>query len=238
VTQPVGEEVDATSAKRPEPVTIQGGYGRIEKLNAAKHGSEIWEAVKGHDEVWTYLFQAPFAKRQDFDAYLEMASSREDPYAYAILDKGNRALGFATLMEIRPANRVIEVGNILYSPSLQKTRLATEVQYLLARYAFEELGNRRYEWKCNSLNAPSRRAAERFGFTYEGTFRQHMIVKGKNRDTAWYAMLDSEWPARKRAFEAWLAPENFDAERRQKKKLEQFRDERFQLDDPSGRISY
>ncbi len=223
MSQPVGEEVDATPAKRPEPVTIQGRYGRIEKLNAAKHGSEIWEAGKGHDEVWTYLSQSPFAKRQDFDAYLEMASSREDPYAYAIIDADNRTLGFATLMEIRPANRVIEVGNILYSPPLQKTPLATEVQYLLARYAFEELGNRRYEWKCNSLNAPSRRAAERFGFTYEGTFRQHMIIKGKNRDTAWYAMLDSEWPARKRAFEAWLSPENFDAQGRQKKKLEQFR---------------
>lgn len=220
---PVGEAVDAAPAKRPEPVTIEGRYGRLEKLNATKHGNEIWEAVKGHDDVWTYLFQGPFAKRQDFDAYLEIMASRDDPYAYAILDAGNRALGFATLMEIRPASRVIEVGNILYSPSLQKTGLATEVQYLLARYAFEELGNRRYEWKCNSLNAPSRRAAERFGFTYEGIFRQHMIVKGRNRDTAWYAMLDSEWPARKRAFEAWLAADNFDAQGRQKKKLEQFR---------------
>ena len=118
-------------------------------------------------------------------------------------------------MEIRPAMRVIEVGNIVYSPALQRTPLGTEAQYLLARYAFETLGYRRYEWKCNALNAASRRAAERFGFTYEGMFRQHMIVKGQNRDTAWFSMLDSEWPARKAAFERWLAPENFDRDGRQ-----------------------
>lgn len=218
-----GPTVDATPAKRPEPVTIRGRYGRIEKLNAAKHASALWEAIKGHDEVWTYLFSGPFSKRADFDVYIEMAASREDPYAYVILDKEDHPAGFATLMEIRPANRVIEVGNILYSPLLQRTPLATEVQYLLARYAFEELGNRRYEWKCNALNEPSRRAALRYGFTFEGIFNQHMIVKGRNRDTSWYAMMDHEWPVIKRAFEAWLAPDNFDAQGKQKKKLEAFR---------------
>lgn len=223
MTQQVGETVDATPAKRPGPVTIQGRYGRLEKLNAAKHAGALWEAVKGHDQVWTYLFNGPFSERADFDAYIEMFASREDPYAYAILDREGRAVGFATLMEIRPANRVIEVGNILYSPLLQRTPLATEVQYLLARYAFEGLRNRRYEWKCNSLNEPSRRAALRYGFSFEGVFKQHMIVKGRNRDTTWYAMLDHEWPAVKRAFEAWLAPENFDAQGKQKKKLEAFR---------------
>jgi len=223
MTQQVGQAVDATPAKRPEPVTIQGRYGRLEKLNAAKHAGALWEAVKGHDQVWTYLFNGPFSERADFDAYIEMFASREDPYAYAILDREGRAVGFATLMEIRPANRVIEVGNILYSPLLQRTPLATEVQYLLARYAFEGLRNRRYEWKCNSLNEPSRRAALRYGFSFEGVFKQHMIVKGRNRDTTWYAMLDHEWPAVKRAFEAWLAPENFDAQGKQKKKLEAFR---------------
>jgi RimJ/RimL family protein N-acetyltransferase len=224
VTREVGPAVDATPAKRPGPVTIQGRYGRLEKLDAGKHAAALWDAVKGHDDVWTYLFSGPFSERADFDAYIEMAVAREDPYAYAILDRDNRPVGFATLMEIRPANRVIEVGNILYSPLLQRTPLATEVQYLLARYAFEELGNRRYEWKCNALNEPSRRAALRFGFTFEGIFRQHMIVKGRNRDTSWYAMMDHEWPAIKRAFEVWLAPENFDAAGRQKKKLEAFRD--------------
>jgi RimJ/RimL family protein N-acetyltransferase len=223
VTQHVGPTVDAKPAKRPEPVTIKGWYGRIEKLNAAKHTAELWEAVKGHDEIWTYLFSGPFSERGDFDAYIEIISSREDPYAYAILDNEDRTVGFATLMEIRPQNRVIEVGNILYSPLLQKTPLATEVQYLLARYAFEELKNRRYEWKCNALNAPSRRAALRFGFAFEGIFNQHMIVKGRNRDTSWYAMMDHEWPSRKAAFEAWLSPDNFDAQGWQKKKLEEFR---------------
>ena len=223
MTQEAGRAVDATPAKRPQPVTIEGHYGRIEKLDAKKHAAALWEAVKGHDEVWAYLFHGPFSARADFDAYIEMFASREDPYAYAILNKEGRPVGFATLMEIRPANRVIEVGNILYSPLLQRTPLATEGQYLLARYAFEELGNRRYEWKCNSLNAPSRRAALRFGFIYEGIFRQHMIVKGRSRDTSWYAMMDHEWPAVKRAFEAWLAPDNFDAQGRQKKKLEAFR---------------
>jgi RimJ/RimL family protein N-acetyltransferase len=122
-------------------------------------------------------------------------------------------------MEIRPAMRVIEVGNIVYSPALQRTPLGTEAQYLIARYAIETLGYRRYELKCNALNAASRRAAARFGFTFEGIFRQHMIVKGRSRDTAWFAMLDGEWPARKAAFERWLAPENFDSNGRQKKRL-------------------
>ena len=219
----VGDPVDATPAKRPGPVTLDGRYGRLEKLKAEKHASALWEAVKGHDEIWAYLAHGPFPDRRDFDAYVEMFAAREDPYAYAIVDQAERATGFATLMEIRPAMRVIEAGNILYSPLLQRTPLATEVQYLLARYAFEELGYRRYEWKCNALNEPSRRAAARFGFTFEGIFRQHMIVKGRNRDTAWFSMLDSEWPSRKRAFEAWLAPENFDAEGRQRKKLEAYR---------------
>jgi N-acetylglutamate synthase-like GNAT family acetyltransferase len=136
-----------------------------------------------------------------------------------VLDAAGRAVGIVTLMEIRPAMGVIEVGHIVYGPALQATPLATEVQYLLARYVFETLGYRRYEWKCNALNFPSRRAAERFGFTFEGIFRAHMIVKGRNRDTAWFSMLDSEWPARKVAFERWLAPENFDAQGRQRTAL-------------------
>jgi RimJ/RimL family protein N-acetyltransferase len=126
-------------------------------------------------------------------------------------------------MEIRPAMRVIEVGHIVYSPALQKTRLGTEAQYLLARYAFETLGYRRYEWKCNALNAPSRRAAERYGFSFEGIFRQHMIVKGRNRDTAWFAMLDSEWPRAKLAFERWLDENNFEATGGQRRALEDIR---------------
>ena len=133
--------------------------------------------------------------------------------------KRRKAAGIVTLMEIRPAMQVIEMGNIVYSPALQRTPAATEAQYLAAAYVFDTLRYRRYEWKCNDLNAPSRRAALRLGFTYEGIFRQHMIIKGRNRDTAWYSMLDTEWPNRKARFEAWLSDENFDAAGRQMRSL-------------------
>jgi RimJ/RimL family protein N-acetyltransferase len=142
-----------------------------------------------------------------------------DPYSYAIVDRSGQVMGVATLMEIRPAMRVIEVGHIVYSPALQRTPLGTEAQYLLARYAFETLGYRRYEWKCDAHNAPSRRAALRYGFVFEGILRRHMIAKGRTRDTAYFSMLDSEWPARKAAFEKWLAPENFDASGKQRTSL-------------------
>jgi RimJ/RimL family protein N-acetyltransferase len=143
-----------------------------------------------------------------------------DPFSYAVVDRAtDRATGIVTLMEIRPAMRVIEIGNIVYAPALQRTPLATEAQYLMARYAFETLGYRRYEWKCNALNAPSRRAALRYGFKFEGILRQQMIAKGRNRDTAMFSMLDREWPARKAAFERWLAPDNFDANGKQKLSL-------------------
>jgi len=161
----------------------------------------------------------PFADEAAFSAWLAERQALKDPYYYTMLDPGGRALGVATLMEIRPAMRVIEVGHIVYSPALQRTPLATETQYLLARYVFETLGYRRYEWKCDSLNAPSRRAAGRFGFIFEGILRQHMIANGRNRDTAYFSMLDSEWLARKRNFERWLAPENSDDDGRQKLSL-------------------
>jgi RimJ/RimL family protein N-acetyltransferase len=148
-----------------------------------------------------------------------MAAS-EDPLFYAIVDRASgRAVGRAALMRIEPLHRVIEVGSILFTPPLQRTRGATEAMYLMARYVFDELGYRRYEWKCNALNEPSRAAALRLGFTYEGLFRQHMIIKGRNRDTAWYSMIDTEWQARRARFETWLAPENFDASGRQRTAL-------------------
>ena len=217
---PVGPAVDPAPAKPPGPVTLSGWFGRLERLDAARHGRGLWEALRGHDELWTYLFVGPFPDEPAFMAWLTTRARDDSPYYfYTVVDHRSRAVGLIALLEIRPATRVIEVGHILYSPALQRTALATEAQYLLARYAFETLGYRRYEWKCDSLNAQSRRAAARFGFTFEGIFRQHMIVKARNRDTAWYSMLDSEWPTRKAAFERWLAPENFDNEGRQKKKL-------------------
>jgi RimJ/RimL family protein N-acetyltransferase len=217
--QPVGKLVDVKPATRPGPVVIEGRFGRTERLDPPRHGEDIWSAVKDDATLWAYMGYGPFANRAAFDAWLEKHAATEDPYAYAIIDKNNRAVGITTLMEIRPLARVIETGNILYSPALQRTPLATEAQYLMARYAFDTLGNRRYEWKCNALNAPSRRAAARYGFTFEGIFRQHMIIKGRNRDTAWFSMLDSEWPSRKAAFESWLSPDNFEADGRQKASL-------------------
>jgi RimJ/RimL family protein N-acetyltransferase len=209
--QPIDREVDARPAEWPGAVTLPGRYGAVERLQPAKHAASLWEAVRSNDRLWTYMAYGPFA---DHDAFVDWLVAREaltDPYCYAIVAPGGRALGLATLMSIRPDMRVVEVGHILLSLELQRTPLATEAQYLLARYAFETLRYRRYEWKCDALNAVSRRAALRFGFSFEGVFRDHMIIKGRSRDTAWFAMLEAEWPARRAAFEKWLAPENFAA---------------------------
>jgi RimJ/RimL family protein N-acetyltransferase len=216
--QPVGPLVDAPPALPPGPVTLEGRHGRVERL-AQHHDAALWNGVKGHDQIWTYMSYGPLADFAAFSQWLASRLTLDDPYSYAIVDRSGQAVGIATLMEIRPAMRVIEVGHIVYSPALQRTPLGTEAQYLLARYAFETLGYRRYEWKCNALNAPSRRAALRYGFVFEGILRQHMIAKGRNRDTAYFSMLDSEWPARKTAFERWLAPENFDADGKQRASL-------------------
>jgi RimJ/RimL family protein N-acetyltransferase len=219
IDAPVGPPVDATPARRPEPVRLAGRHGAVERLVAARHGAALWEEIAGHDGLWTYMFSGPFADQPAFAAWLAAQEPLVDPCYFALVDPSGRALGLASLMSIRPEMRVIEVGNILLGPGLQRTPLATEAQYLLARHAFETLGYRRYEWKCHALNAPSRRAALRFGFTFEGIFRGHMIVKGRNRDTAWFAMLEEEWPARRAAFERWLDPANFDAQGRQKQSL-------------------
>jgi RimJ/RimL family protein N-acetyltransferase len=216
--QPVGLVVEATPAQRPGPVALEGRYGRIERL-AQHHDAALWKALEGRDQTWTYMGYGPFSDLAAFSQWLASRVALDDPYSYAILDRSGQAVGIATLMETRPTMRVIEVGNIVYSPALQRTPLGTEAQYLLAHYSFETLGYRRYEWKCNALNAPSRRAALRYGFAFEGILRQHMIVKGRSRDTAYYSMLDSEWPARKAAFGRWLAPENFDANGKQKVSL-------------------
>lgn len=221
--QPIGAPVgDPAPAPRPGPVALQGRFGSVERLNPTRHGPDLWDAFKGHDRIWTYMSAyGPFADAREFGAWLASREPLDDPYCYTVVDALGRAVGISALMEIRLPHRSIEVGHIVYAPALQRTPLATEAQYLLARYVFETLGYRRYEWKCNALNAASRRAALRFGFTFEGILRQHMIAKGRNRDTAYFSMLDTEWPARKAAFERWLAPENFDAHGRQKKRLEQ-----------------
>ena len=213
----IGEPVDATPAERPEPVRLDGRFCRIEKLDLVRHGESLWQAMNTHDDLWTYMAYGPFRDQASFMQWLEDRTVLLDPLSYAVVDRAlDRATGIVTLMEIRPAMRVIEIGNIVYTPLLlQRTAAGTEAQYLMAKYVFETLRYRRYEWKCNALNEPSKRAARRFGFTYEGTFRQHMIVKGRNRDTAWFAIVDSEWPRIKAAFEHWLRPANFDPGGRQ-----------------------
>lgn len=219
---PVGAAVDTTPAPRPQRVRLQGHFVSIVPFDLGAHGRDLHDATSGpaNDDLWPYLWQGPFADFESFSAYYAEAAKKDDPLLYAILDRASgRAVGHAALMRIVPNDRVVEVGNILYTPAIQRTAGATEAMYLMARYVFDALGYRRYEWKCNDLNAPSRRAARRYGFAYEGTFRQHMIVKGRNRDTAWFSMLDHEWPRVKAGFEAWLDPENFDATGRQKQSL-------------------
>ena len=211
--------LDSRPAPRPARVVLEGRDVDVAPLEPA-HGDALFENTAGRDDLWTYMFDGPFPDRAAFDAALRRWADSKDPFFFAIVDRASgQALGRAALMRIEPAHRVIEVGGILYSPRLQRTRGATEAMYLLARYVFEELGYRRYEWKCNALNAASRTSAVRLGFTFEGMFRQHMIVKGRSRDTAWYAMLDAEWPARKARFERWLSPDNFDAVGRQRSPL-------------------
>ena len=218
-TAVLGPPVDATPAEYPGAVALEGRSGRVEKLDPERHCTSLWNSFSGEDRLWTYMAYGPFADASEFAGWLSARAALRDLYSYAIVDDSGRALGLAALMEVRPTMRVIEIGHVVVSPQLQRTTLASEAQFLLARYAFETLRYRRYEWKCNALNAASRRAALRLGFTFEGVFRDHMIVKGRSRDTAWYSMLATEWPARKAAFERWLAPDNFDAGGRQKASL-------------------
>jgi RimJ/RimL family protein N-acetyltransferase len=203
---------------RREP--MHGRTVTLEPLDAARHAPSLWQSVRGHDQVWQWLFDGPYANEDDFTAAIARKQADTDQIFYAIIPADiGAAAGYASYLRMEPAHGVIEVGNILLSPPLQRTTAATEAMYLMARHVFDELGYRRYEWKCNALNAPSRRAAQRLGFTFEGIFRQHMVIKGKNRDTAWFSMLDNEWPARKQTFESWLNPANFDSHGRQRQSL-------------------
>jgi RimJ/RimL family protein N-acetyltransferase len=205
----------------PSPVTLRGRYVTLEPLHG-HHADALWRAVHAHNEIFTWLAHGPFTNETVMMESLDHWRHVEHAVLLAILpaDTG-LAAGWGSYMRAVPQHGVVEVGNVLFSPSLQRTRAATEAMYLMAAHIFETLGYRRYEWKCNAENHPSRRAAERLGFNFEGVFRQHMVVKGRNRDTAWFSMLDHEWPARKRAFEAWLDPANFDEEGRQKLSIDQ-----------------
>ncbi|MEN4752876.1 GNAT family protein [Pseudomonas sp. Ps21-P2] len=199
-------------AKLPDTRTLQGRFIRLEKLNAARHGDGLWDALEGpaaDRKLWDYLFVGPFPERGAFDDYLAGLEGSTDPWFYTVIDQQTGTIhGFLGLMSIFPSAGRIEIGHVTFGASMQRTPKATEAVYLLARESFA-LGNRRLEWKCNANNARSKRAAERFGFSFEGTFRQHSVFKGQNRDTAWYSIIDSEWPAIQQAFEAWLAVDNF-----------------------------
>ena len=205
-------------------VALEGELVRLEPVDVARHAGQLFAAQSSAPELWAYLPYGPFESETAFRVWLTERAASSDPLFYAIIERmSGRALGMASFLRVEQGHGVIEVGHIWYSPALQRTRLATDAMYVMARHVFDDLGYRRYEWKCNALNEPSRRAALRLGFTFEGVFRQHMVIKGENRDTAWYSMLDGEWPAAKAAFEAWLRPENFDAEGSQLRSLAELR---------------
>ena len=211
-------------SRRPAPgdVTLRGRFCRLEPLDAERHAAALFDAydtaADGRD--WTYMVAGPFENAADYRRYAEGAAGSTDPKHYAVIDLAlGKPVGTLSLMRVDPANGAIEVGNVAFSPLLKQQPASTEAQFLLMQYVFEELGYRRYEWKCDSHNAPSRKAAQRLGFRFEGIFRQAVVYKQRSRDTAWFAIIDTEWPAQKAAFAAWLAPDNFDAEGRQRKGL-------------------
>ncbi|MFJ6793647.1 GNAT family N-acetyltransferase [Streptomyces sp. NPDC091268] len=221
--QPVGEPLpDWSPRPLPGAVTLRGDRCRLEPLNADRHAADLYAAYSsGPDHRdWTYMAAGPFEDEAAYRRHAEAAAAGSDPRHYAVIDLGReRAVGTLSLMRQTPVHGVVEVGNVMFSPLMKRSPISTEAQYLAMRYAFDDLGYRRYEWKCDSLNAPSRRTAERLGFTFEGVFRQAVVYKGRNRDTAWYSVLDTQWPAVERALRSWLAPENFDADGVQRRTL-------------------
>jgi RimJ/RimL family protein N-acetyltransferase len=221
--QPIGFPLPQWSPRPRPPRTAMGGrHCIVEPIDPARHAAELFAAYQLDKEGrnWTYLPYGPFNRFEDYRDWLVRDSAGDDPFRHVVIQRGSgRAAGVASLMRIDPTAGVIEVGGINYAPPLQRTPAASEAMYLLMRRVFDELGYRRYEWKCDAINAPSRAAARRLGFRYEGLFRQATVYKGRNRDTCWFSILDSEWPALKAAFERWLDPENFDNAGQQRQKL-------------------
>ena len=225
--QPIGPPLPGwTPRPRPPRSPTTGRYCRVEPVDPAAHTADLFaaNALDVEGRMWTYLSVGPFADEPSYRAWLQSIQSSEDPLFHAVVDtRTGKAVGIASYLRIEPAQGVIEVGHLQFSPLLQRTPAATEAMYLMMRRAFDELGYRRYEWKCDSLNAPSRAAALRYGFTFEGIFRQAIVYRGRSRDTAWFSIVDSEWPAIKRAFQRWLDPSNFDSEVRQRARLSDLR---------------
>jgi RimJ/RimL family protein N-acetyltransferase len=226
--QPIGPPVQGWRERQgPQRVALSGRYCRVSPIDVERDAAALFKAymLAPDDRDWTYLAQERPTSLASFREYLARNAASSDPLHYAIIDKpGERALGTAALMRIVPVHGVIEVGYITFSPELKRTRASSEAMYLLMRYVFDELGYRRYEWKCDSLNAPSRAAAKRYGFQFEGIFRQAVVYKGRSRDTAWFSIIDKDWPRIRTAFETWLNPENFDAGEQQRRALATIRD--------------
>lgn len=225
--QPLGAALSGWEPRQAPPrEPMIGRLCRVEPLDPARHADDLFAAYAEDREGrnWTYLGYGPFANLKAFRDWMEKSCLGADPLFHAVVDQqSGKALGMASYLRIDPAMGVIEVGHIHFSPALQGKPMSTEAMYLMMARAFDALGYRRYEWKCNALNLASRRAALRLGFTFEGIFRQHMIIKGRNRDTAWFALLDNDWPRAKAAFETWLDPANFDAAGQQKRGLAEIR---------------
>lgn len=208
--QPIGDPVEWLGAKRPDRTMLDGRFCRVEPIDIEKHSADLFEAYSADKEgkIWTYLYIGPFANITDFRERLALDCLGDDPLFHAIIDKASgKAVGMAAFMRIVPDMGVMEVGSINFSPALQKTPAATEAMFLLMQRAFA-LGNRRYEWKCDALNEGSMRAAERLGFRFEGVFQQAAVYKGRNRDTAWFSVIDKEWPKIEKAYVEWLSEEN------------------------------
>ena len=226
--QPIGYLInDWQECAFPPRSTMTGKWCRVERLVPEKHAEELFAAYvkQRNDQDWTYLPYGPFDRFDDYQRWLTKTYTDDDPLFHTIIEsKTNKAVGVASFLRIQPEIGVIEVGHIHFSPLMQKTSVATEAMFLMMRRVFDELGYRRYEWKCDALNARSRKAAERFGFSFEGLFRQATLYKNRNRDTAWFGMTDREWPMIKKTFEIWLSPDNFDTQGRQKKNLQQIRE--------------
>lgn len=204
---------------KPGPDRISGQYAALERLDADTHAADLFKAFQSDTSLWDYLFEGPFTSSSAFHRWLRDCSAKPDMFFFSVRDLASGVCtGMASYLRIAPEAGSIEVGNICFGPALQRTRAATEAMYLMMQWAFEA-GYRRYEWKCNALNMPSRRAAQRLGFSYEGIFRQAVVVKGRNRDTAWFAMIDKEWPALHEAYAAWLSSANFTAAGKQRESL-------------------
>ncbi|MFE4977474.1 GNAT family N-acetyltransferase [Kitasatospora sp. NPDC056651] len=221
--QPVGHPLPEWTA-RPAParVTLEGRLCQVEPLDADRHADDLHAAyaLAADGADWTYMVTGPFESAADYRAYVTEVAQSDDPLHYAVVDsRTGKAVGTLALMRQEPEDGVVEVGSVTFSPLLKRTPVSTEAQFLLMSYVFDELGYRRYEWKCDSLNAPSRNAALRLGFTFEGIFRQAMVYKGRSRDTAWFSVIDSEWPRVGKALREWLSPDNFDGEGQQKRPL-------------------